>query len=49
MKELINRNKVKVPQNKLKLSSGSFTTDEKTIGENFSSQLARPQQEKNPP
>ena len=34
MKELTNKNKVKVPQNKFKLSNGSFITDKKAIGEN---------------
>ena len=35
MKELINKNKVKVPQSKFKLSDGSFTTDKGAISENF--------------
>ena len=35
MKELINKNKVKVPQSKFKLSNGSYTTDKRVISENF--------------
>ena len=35
MKELINKNKVKDPQSKFKLSNGSFTTDKRAISENF--------------
>ena len=35
MKELINKNKVRVPQSKFKLSNGSYTTDKRAISENF--------------
>ena len=35
MKELINKNKVTVPQSKFKLSNGSYKTDKKTFSENF--------------
>ena len=39
MKELINKNKVKVPQSKFKLSNGSYTTDKRAISENFNNFL----------
>ena len=41
VKELINKNKVKVPQSKFKLRNGSFTTDIRAISANFNNLLTR--------